>query len=145
MPTSSIPAVIDALYTRLKARPGLSAIQVTDGYPTNPESEFLWIADATGRQDPASIGQQARNEEYDLALIARVQGPLDDNGKAVRDRVFAIKAEVEAELRGGSNPTLGVITSGYAQVGGPIEFQPGRTGELLIAHLLFTIHVKARI
>lgn len=146
MASSSIPAVIDALVARLQSYPGLSGVQVTDGEPINPEPEFLWIADASGEQRPAhATGTQSRDEEYDLDCIVYVQGPLDDQSKPVRDRAFAIMAQVEASLRGGDNASLGVIKSGWAQIGGNLLYQSRLSEEMRLAKLLFTVHVKARI
>jgi hypothetical protein len=147
MATSTIPAVISALKTLLAARGGLANVQVWDGIPTDPEAEYIWIADADGNQAMATAkgaGGPTRNEEYGISVVCRVQWPLDDPTGA-RNRVFALMAEVEAQLRG--DATLGVLGSfsGWAQIAGPITYQPDRSSEQQISKLLFTVHVKARI
>jgi hypothetical protein len=144
--TSTIPIVYDALKTLLQARAGLTNVQVTDGVPTDPEAEFIWLADADGSQVMATarVPAPSRNEEYDISIVCRVQWPLDDPSGA-RARAFALMAEVEAQLRG--DASLGVLGpySGWAQISGPITYQPDRSAEQQISKLLFTVHVKARL
>jgi hypothetical protein len=144
--TSTIPAVVTALKTLLAARTNLANVQVWDGVPTDPEAEFIWIADIEGTQAMATAkaGGPTRNEEYDVTIVCRVQWPLEDPTGA-RARAFALMAEVEAQLR--SDPSLGVLGpfSGWAQIAGPIQYQPDRSSEQQVSKLLFTVHVKARI
>lgn len=122
--TSTIPAAIDALVTMLTVRPALAVpgTLVVDGYPANARSikQLITIggqvdATATGTQEFASLGARRRTEDYTIRVYCSA---VDADQKKARDAAFALMAEVEDLLR--TDPTLGGVTSMYAEAGGDV-------------------------
>lgn len=113
MPTSTIPAAIAGLIATLKAAPGLAGVVVHDGPPTTAETPD-WVAvgyDPTdpltsvdASQVPASLGNRAREESYEIACsLAAWSG--DEDMAARRVRALDLFAAVEAAVR--TDITLG--------------------------------------
>jgi hypothetical protein len=72
--TSTIPALKRQLRAALAARAGLAGVQVSYGAPFPlPEPEWLWVADVSGQQVAAALGQQRREETYTLTCSSRTR------------------------------------------------------------------------
>lgn len=142
MSTSSVPTFKAQLKTNLLARTGLANVQVTHGPPAPvPEAEFIWLGDVRGSQDWAA-GQALKSEIYELTVWIRVlASTAPDDFKTAGDRVFALLAELENELRGDKTVT-GTVTS--AQVT-DFDFQEDATGEQTLAVIEVTVQVTTFI
>lgn len=113
MATSTIPAAISGLLATLRPSPGLTGVIVYDGPPMTAEQSD-WVAvgfdpiDLTTSVDasqvPASLGNRAREESYQIACsLASWSG--DEDMAARRARALDLFAAVEAALR--TDITLG--------------------------------------
>ena len=107
MPTSALPAAIDALVSILDASSGLDGVDVVDGPPADDvaTNDFLAVG-WSGTEDQAAeivqdfnaVGGRTRNEELTIACVIDVWSG-DDGFATVRDRAFAILGAVETALR----------------------------------------------
>jgi hypothetical protein len=154
MATSSrVPQLIDALLAALTAAAGLDGVKVVDGplvsntsasefvfvgYDGDPEGEFQT---AQTTQQWAGLGARAKNEDITITGAVLVQrGDIDV--KAVRDRVFAIFAEVEAAVR--ADPALGLGTPTVCSVS-ETSFHTEQTDHGVQGRLPFTLTCSTRI
>lgn len=149
MATSSIPAAIDALVASLKGAAGLSGVDVFDGEPTSAEHpDFVCVGHdpldplnaVEGSQTPASLGNRAREESYDiLCSLAARSG--DKSMSTRRARALELFAAIETVVR--SNVTLnGTVRT--AQVGSYTLVQE-QTDQGPSAGLRFRIACSARL
>lgn len=147
--TSTAPAAITALVALWKARPGLSGVDVHDGQPMSQSSaDYICVghdpADpltaVEGGQVPASLGNRARTETYDvLCSLASTSGATDMAER--RARAMALFAEVEAAVRADVTLSGAVMT---AQVGTYSLIQE-QTNQGSAAGLRFRITCTARL
>lgn len=143
MATSTIPAVKQALQTLLSARVGMNGAKVTWAVP-NTEIPRDWISldDVTGRQTPARLGRQARDEEYTVQITVTVVRPAVDTPASVAERAFDLVAEIEDQLRETVDLELPDVVHSYVTRTDLIERNDGEQRE---ARALVDIFVKARI
>lgn len=96
---SSIPAVIDYLYTNITtaAANAVNAVEVVvaDGYPGTEELPDIIAIGGTiipvsdGEQKPGTLGARSFNEDYELKLtLSSYRGGQDE--KTARDAAFAL-------------------------------------------------------
>jgi hypothetical protein len=98
MATSTIPALKGNLVALLKARTGLTGVQVSYGPPLpNPSREFIWCGKATGEQAWMTVAK-TKSEEYELEIVILVLREGADM-QAADERCFALFAELENALR----------------------------------------------
>lgn len=162
-PTSAIPDAIDNLITALKARAGLTGVQIREGWESSElEPEAIAIggdtednddASVDGEQTPAQLGAQRREEKFDIHCEVSVwSGDTDAASvKTIRRRAFTLLGEVEQQLRGpAGDPTLAGAVR-YAQVAGAHGLRQGPaytdTGEVLglLVRIPFTVRAAVRI
>lgn len=112
MPTTSMGTYLTALVTALKARPGLSGVQIWSAPIADTEFEWEAIAfiDIINDEEVATLGEgpNSRKEVYTIEGVAEVNvaGHGDVDATTARDRVIELVAEVETELR--DSPDLGL-------------------------------------
>lgn len=143
MGVSSIPAVKQALLDLLSARPGMDGAKITWAVPSGQvERDWVSLDDVTGRQAPARLGRQAREEEYTVQITVTVVRPAVDTPQSVASRCFALVAEIENLLR--ENPTIGVnsLVHTYITRTDLVERNDGDQRE---ARALVDVFVVARI
>ncbi|MFE1925797.1 hypothetical protein ACFW91_24900 [Streptomyces asoensis] len=115
MSTSTVPAAITQLLAILNARPALQQdVLILDGPPAHDVSRLDliavgWSPDGDQAVDMAqefnAAGARTRNEMYAINGVIDVWNG-GDSIAVVRDRVFALFAEIEDAIRAsGSNPT----------------------------------------
>lgn len=105
--TSTVPAVKAALVTALAAASSLAGVQVTYGWPPNPQREHLFIGGTTDwEQEPGVFGGQGRAESYglELTIVASKPGAAQ---QTVTERAFVLLAAVETVLL--AAPSLGLL------------------------------------
>lgn len=109
MPTSTIPAFIDGLLSRLQARPALLGVHVTDFKPDEQEQDDWIMLDGAepSEQEAAALGRLRREEEFFHEILVSCVRSYGDPQKTARDRAFALVQEVENELR--DDPTVGLV------------------------------------
>lgn len=142
MATSTVPAFKSALLSRLQARPGLSDVQVTYGWPSGAvKRESMMLGGLNGSQEFRTIGATQRMEEYGLDVYITVIREGQGRQQNADERAFALMAEIEAELR--SDPTVNntVLTAELRD----FDLQPMASAETREARLTVTINVMARI
>ena len=142
MATSTVPVFKNQLKTNLLARAGLSGVQVTHGPPLPlPETDFIWLGDVKGAQDWLAM-LKTKQEHYDLTVwIRALRSTTPDDFKTAGDRVFALMAELENELRGDPTVTGTVL---IAAVTG-FTFREDAAAELNQANLEVFVNVMAQI
>lgn len=100
--TSTVPAFLDALKALLSARAGLTGVTVATaptGDPIPTESiQFFGLAED---QEWGAIGHKRRNESYTVqgGIFVIRRGAGEAKAKEVRDRAYAILAELEDAIR----------------------------------------------
>jgi hypothetical protein len=153
MPTSVIPALIDAIVAT--SITGLPDLHITDGWSVSDlPGDYLMIGvedpdvdgyaeTATSTQEWANANYTARNESGDINCVA-LSWNGDADAKAARDAVYANIAALETELR--QNPPQGlddVLWTSFGVSGSRLnQIQDGAGA---VALLLFSIHFEARI
>lgn len=143
MATSTIPAVKQALQTLLSARPGMSGAKITWAVPnTDIPRDWISLDDVTGRQAPARLGRQARDEEYTLQITVTVVRPAVDTPASVADRCFDLVGEIENQLRTTVDLGLPDVVHTYVT---RTDLTERNDGEQREARALVDIFVKARI
>lgn len=152
MPTSVVPAVIDALI--VTATDALSDVQVYDGYGiTADPGDFLMVGiedpdsdgagfSADSRQQWANANYTARDEEGDITCVA-LSWNGDGDAKLARDTAYAITAQLEDALR--ANPSLGVESLLWTGFGSTAQLSQAQGTGGASALLTFRIHFRARL
>lgn len=110
----TLPSYLDALVTNLKARPGLTGVQVWSAPIATDEFELEAIAfiDVLTDEESAALGDRRREEIYTIEGVIEVNKPGmgDDVAKEARDRAAALLSEIETEIRDdttqGLSPTV---------------------------------------
>lgn len=96
------PDFIDALKTRLEARPGLAGVQINSApMGVNTAAEAITVHDLEGEQTWAALGRERKRDSFTLNCTTWIHKPGADeaDAKACRDRAEALLAEVEADLK----------------------------------------------
>lgn len=152
MSTSTIPAVIDALLTLVRARPEMAApVQVFDGFPRRPIDDVDFVAIggksepvADGTQEATALGNRRRDETYAVRVYCSSSRGTADQ-KVTRDRVFELMAAIESAVR--SDVSLGGLVIS-AQVGGSVtlfETDAETAADGSFAEVSFDITIRARL
>lgn len=155
MPTSRVPAAIDALVALCRAAPDLAQAAVRDGPPLTDLSAAQQVfigwapnaeAAATIAQDFASAGARRRDEDFSIVGYAEARSGGTDV-KAMRDQAFALVAAVENALRATDAqpdaPTLGGAVL-WAHLTAAELTQP-QTTDGALAGVAFTVTCRARL
>lgn len=150
---SRVPELIDAFMGALTASVGLDGVKVVDGplvtdsaasdwvfvgYDGDPEGEFMTTQTS---QQWAGIGAKAKNEDILLTGAVLVRRGTTDV-KPLRDRLFAIFAEVEAVVR--ADPALGLATPTVCSIS-EHTFHTEQTTKGIQGRLPFTLSCSTRI
>lgn len=95
--TTTVPTARAALHNLIAAAPALAGVQVSYSHPGDAvETDTVYLGDARGRQEPATIraGRRSRDEEYtiDVWVETTVDGPSAADADV---RVWALAAAVE--------------------------------------------------
>jgi hypothetical protein len=106
MPASTIPTLRSKLIAVLAARAALANVQITDGLPDQPDSEFLALLEAEATREPAFIGNSRWHETYDQTVVVSVLYMGDSDHKAAQERALALLDQVVLALE--ADPTVGV-------------------------------------
>ena len=101
--SSTWPAMKTAFLAQLQARPNLSGVQVTYGWPSGgadgiPSKELIALGGVRMQQAPKSLGNLRRDDRYTLSVIIDVV-QMGKNQSACSTRAAALQAEVENQLR----------------------------------------------
>lgn len=144
---SRLPDLVDNFVSRLEAASGLSGVQVVDGpivsgtaaqeqvfvgYDADPEGD---AEAASTSQTWAGLGARAKNEDIQLTCAVLVRKG-STAVKPLRDRVFAIFAEVEAVVR--ADPSLGLPPPTVCAIT-DTSFRTPQTPNGIEGRLLFTL------
>lgn len=154
MATSSrVPQLTDAFLAVLTAAAGLDGVKVVDGplVSSTAANEFVFVGydgDPSGEfqtaqttQQWAGIGAKAKNEDIVLTGAVLVQRG-DTDVKAVRDRTFAIFAEVESAVR--ADPALGLPPPTVCSIS-ETSFHTEQTDRGVQGRMPFTLTCSTRI
>lgn len=147
MPTSTVPAVMDALYDALVARQsgtpgGLNGVRVNYGPALpDPGRESVNILNVEGEQAWAGLGKLAKDEVYTVTVLVIVIREGQQTKSAV-ERAYTIAAQVEDVL--GDDPTLGG-TCRVAALDNPFDLEVGASDATRSALLTLGVRVEARI
>lgn len=131
---SSAPAAKAGLLALLAARPALSTVQRSWGHPGELiEKESVLLLGVQSSEQPAQLGQLARDETYSLTVAVCVHQDGDD-AQAVEQRAWALAAEVEAAVH--DDRTLSGALTGWAGVTAMAQDafieSGGRTAEVVL-------------
>ncbi len=123
MPSTVWPDAQDALKAALDARPGLTGVPVTVGYPAGgPNVEHIWIAgqvtDWTREWETTAVANAPIREEFTLELYVVVSRRVR-TFEEVRVRLLAILDEIEAAVT--ADFTLGGAVAVATLTGGEIQ------------------------
>ena len=144
MATSTAPAFLDALYTALPLRSGLSGVRVNYGPALpDPGRESINILGTQGDQEWASLGRLAKNEIYTVNMMILVIREGQQTQPAV-ERAYELLAEVENQLRESStSPTM----SGTVRVAAvsTVNLEVGASDTTRSALLTIGVRVESRI
>ncbi|NUP37008.1 MAG: hypothetical protein HOY76_08315 [Streptomyces sp.] len=154
MPTSAVPAAVNALLAILRAAPGLADVRIVDGPASTNLTELKQLfvgwqpaveAAVTLEQDFASAGARTRDETFEIACYAETRSG-DKDMATQRGRVFDLVAAVETALRATdaapTAPTLnGTVLWSHLTTGNLAQMQAEGT----VAGLAFTVTCRARI
>lgn len=144
MATSTVPAVMDALYDALVARQAsaLSGVRVNYGPALpDPGRESINILGVEGEQVWASLGKLAKDEVYTITVLIIVIREGQQTKNAV-ERSYVIAAELEDVLR--DDVTLG-NTCRVASLDSPFDLEVGASDTTRSALLTIGVRVEARI
>lgn len=146
MLTSSIPKAIDGLIANLKADTTFTAVTIVDGQPTTElPGDYVAIGfsdDAgsaiNGSQDPATLGNQRREEKYSISC--EVSSWIGSSVmKNARDRAFAILANVERVIRADATLKGAVM---FADFGSSISVSQIQTSQGAVVTIAFDVAIK---
>lgn len=144
MATSTAPAFMNALYTSLAARSGLSGVRVNYGPALpDPGRESVNILGLSGEQQWASLGRLAKDEEYTVDLMIVVIREGQQTQPAV-ERAYDLLAELENQLRENAGSPTGTGTVRVAAVSS-VQLEVGASDTTRSALLTIGVRVEARI
>lgn len=139
---STVPTVKDQLITVLRARAGLTGVQVERQWPGDTiKPEAIWLGKVDGAHVIATIkaGRKARDEEYRLEAIVSV---VKNGVEAAEERAFVLLGEIESELA--DNPRIGLTSINWATVA-DWEAITTRGPQGAVAEIRAFIEVSARL
>ena len=144
MATSKVNAFLLALKAMLEARPGLSGVGVFTAHPGDELPREAVVVDrVTTDQSWAALGRQRREEGFAVFLVLHIEKP--GAGEAIatdaRERVYAIKAEVEDALRADPSVSESVRIADYARD----ELRQGTGDGVRWAQLEAQVDAKVRL
>lgn len=122
MAASSAPAVKASLLTILRARAGLTGVQIEWSLPAVLQQEAIWLGKVSDRETDEFLrpNPRAKQEDYTIECIVFCQ--LDgDDPQTVETRWWTLVGEVEAALQ--ADPTVGGTLNQWALIEG-IEQRP---------------------
>lgn len=139
---STLPAVASKLISLLQATPVLSGVDVSWGGPTqSAPDELIAFSCANVEITSATIGQQKRDEQYDLLVTITVNqndpegfNPLA-RAETLRDAIASI---IRADATIGGALNLYAVDQGY-------ELREGSDGNWSGNEIIMRIHCRARI
>lgn len=102
MSTSKAFAAMQALATQLRARAGLTGVEVRTAHPgAKLPTEAIVMLSFDGDQRWAALGKGSREETFLIptSIYVSKPGATETVAKACQDRVVALFAEVENQLR----------------------------------------------
>jgi hypothetical protein len=109
----------------------LAGVQITEGYPLQPDVDFIAILDADPHeQDPAGQRPSPKAAEETFTLIVEISAVRigDTDAAEVIDRAYVLAAELENELR--TDMTIGgSLPNGWALIEGLPLNTVGPSGE----------------
>ena len=130
MSASSAPAAKASLLTILAADAGMNGVQLEYAHPGAAiQQEAVYFEQTRLTETAGALGQQRRDEEYELDLVVSVAYDGDDP-QACEERAWALVAIVENVLRpptgpGGSvSANLAGAVNLWAEFAG-VEMTPG--------------------
>lgn len=144
MATSAVPAFLDALRTRLLARPGLAGVQVATGpLAEDTALESIQVFRVDTDQVWAALGGRSREETGTMTGAIWIVAPGADEPaiKAARDRAYALLAELESDLR--ADPSVNG-TVRVAQLASA-DLTQGLNDNGRVAQVTFTVNLEARL
>ena len=139
---------------------GLSGVMVSWGnpYPNRMQSELVMISKVTPANSPGDtprgLGINARDERYQLKVIASVIGRPRDSQQTLEERAFAIHDTVVNSLvawRSETPPFGGRLGNGWITIGSPetdegMTFDPATKQPIeREAAVIINIEVVARV
>lgn len=115
---SVVTAFFDALKASIEARPALSGVGVFTAHPGDELPAGAIVIDrVTTDQSWAALGRSRREESFTVFVVIHIAqaGAGETVATEVRERVYAIKAEIETALR--DDPSVGgtVRVADYAR------------------------------
>lgn len=122
---SSAPTARANLITALKARAGLSGVQIEPAYPgTSTAAECIHLAKTVWDEEFFRLsGGTKKRERYYIETI--VQVARGGNDPATCDaRAWALVSEIESQLTAAGDMTLGGALNGWAELE-PVDHTPG--------------------
>lgn len=147
MPTSTVPAALDALV--IAARAAMTDVDVFDGEPDKGERPdwlafgYSFTTDASVEswtQEARGLGHQGREERFDVVCsLGSSSGNV--SMKERRDRAFVLLAEVEDFLRADGS-LAGVVRLGEFTVGTLLQAREGNKVKVAVD---FRITCQARV
>lgn len=155
MPTSAVPAAVDALVDILDASEDLANAQVLDGPPTNDltTEDVVFIGWQPGAETAVVLtqsfnaaGARTRDEAFDIAGYIESRAG-DQSMRLRRARAYELLAAVETALRATTaaptRPTLnGTVLWAELTAG---NFVQAQTQDGPVAGIAFTVSCRARI
>ena len=139
---STLPAVASTLMAQLAATPALSSVDVSWGGPTqSAPDEIIVFSCANVEITSATIGQQKRDEQYDLLITISVnQNDVNNFNPLARAETLrdAIASLVRADATIGGSLNLYAVDQGY-------ELREGGDGNWSGSEIVMRIHCRARI
>lgn len=103
--SSTIPAVKQALFDLLAARPGLAGVQVAWAQPSPDatQQDAIWFEGTTSNQKAEALGNLRRDETYVMELVVSVLRD-GDTARAAELRMWEICGEIEDTVRENPKP-----------------------------------------
>lgn len=144
---SRVPNLVDNFLAALTAAAGLNGVQIVDGplvsdssatelvvvgFDADPEGEY---EAASTTQTWAGIGAKRKNEEIQVTCAVLVRKG-STAVKPMRDRLFAIFAEVEAVVR--ADPSMGLPPPSVCAIT-DTSYRTPQTSNGIEGRLLFTL------
>lgn len=148
MASSTAPSVKAALLTLLRADSGLSGVQCNYADPgAEIAQESLFYGRTLQTEIPASMGQRAQREHYDIEIFIYVAVDSNDP-QTCEERCWALVARLENVVRA-NNGSTGALSNalnpaaGWVVMGG-IEMTPFQHAGQRVTEALCKVHVEAR-
>lgn len=139
--TSTVPTSKTAILAAIATRSALTGIQQEWAHPgPSIEAESIFLGGVESNDEPATMGNQKRDEFYTVEVIVSVQQGGDD-AKTIEVRMWALVAEVEQAIRADSTLGAAVLS---AQIAGKTQ-RPYIGPEERISEAVVRVKCRARI